>query len=101
MRKTRLNGEGAGQEKGQKSKRKESAKVSRQEYSQDDDDNVLETRAEVREYINSFQDAEETPRGKRKLGGQNLVSVVYNTRMVFFTSQHSNLTLHKPIGTRF
>jgi len=55
-------------------KRKESAKVLRPEYSQDDD-NVLEMRAEVREHINSF-DVEETSSGKRKLGGLNLVSVV-------------------------
>lgn len=57
-------------------KRKESAKVSRQEYLQDDS-KVLEMRAEVREHINSF-DAEEMPSGKRKLGGLDPVSVVYN-----------------------
>jgi hypothetical protein len=77
-------------------KREESAKVSRREYSQDDD-NVLEMRAEVREHINSF-DAEETPSGKRKLGGLNPVSVDYYfpTRMVFFTSIYSNpMPLHK------
>jgi hypothetical protein len=79
-------------------KQKEVAKLACHEYSQDA---VLEMRADVREHINPF-DAEETHSRKRKIGGQNLVSVCIILNKCIFTSKHSNLLLlHKQLGIRF
>jgi hypothetical protein len=68
-------------------KQKKTAKIARQDYSQD---NVLEIRADVREDINSL-DAEETHSGKRKMGGQNLVTVsicIILNEMVFLSRKY-------------
>jgi len=55
-------------------KQKRVAKLACHEYSQDNE-SVLEMRADVRDHINSF-DADEQQGRKRKLGGPNLVSVI-------------------------